>query len=106
MPRERLEVADIFRAHGPAWRTAGHLSLTRRAPRHRARLTGRDNHTFEKAPGMPAAAGHGAVRLKITESPQIGQQHPSAPLQSRRQPIPPGSRLAKSSRPNRPRNAP
>ena len=29
MPRERLEVADIFRAHGPAWRRsqAGHLSL-------------------------------------------------------------------------------
>ena len=29
MPREGLEVADIFRAHGPAWRRsqAGHLSL-------------------------------------------------------------------------------
>jgi predicted Zn-ribbon and HTH transcriptional regulator len=29
MPREGLEVADIFRAHGPAWRraSAGHLSL-------------------------------------------------------------------------------
>jgi hypothetical protein len=29
MPRENLEVADIFRAHGPAWRRAraGHLSL-------------------------------------------------------------------------------
>ena len=29
MPRERLEVADIFRAHGSAWRQAqaGHLSL-------------------------------------------------------------------------------
>lgn len=29
MPRERLEVADIFRAHGPAWRkaNAGRLSL-------------------------------------------------------------------------------
>ncbi len=29
MPRERLEIADIFRAHGPAWRSAnvGHLSL-------------------------------------------------------------------------------
>ena len=29
MPRERLEVADIFRAQGPAWRKAqaGHLSL-------------------------------------------------------------------------------
>ncbi len=29
MPRERLEVADIFRAHGPAWRKAraGRLSL-------------------------------------------------------------------------------
>ncbi len=29
MPRERMEVADIFRAHGPAWRRAraGHLSL-------------------------------------------------------------------------------
>jgi len=29
MARERLEVADIFRAHGPAWRCAraGHLSL-------------------------------------------------------------------------------
>jgi len=29
VPRERLEVADIFRAHGPAWRraNAGHLSL-------------------------------------------------------------------------------
>ena len=29
MPRERLEVADIFRAHGAAWRRtqAGHLSL-------------------------------------------------------------------------------
>jgi hypothetical protein len=29
MTRERLEVADIFRAHGPAWRRAqaGHLSL-------------------------------------------------------------------------------
>jgi hypothetical protein len=29
VPRERLEVADIFRAHGPAWRQAqaGHLSL-------------------------------------------------------------------------------
>jgi hypothetical protein len=29
MPRERLEVADIFRTHGPAWRQAqaGHLSL-------------------------------------------------------------------------------
>jgi len=29
LPRERLEVADIFRAHGPAWRRAraGHLSL-------------------------------------------------------------------------------
>jgi predicted Zn-ribbon and HTH transcriptional regulator len=30
MPRERLEVADIFRVHGPAWRRAraGHLSLS------------------------------------------------------------------------------
>jgi hypothetical protein len=29
VPRERLEVADVFRAHGPAWRKAqaGHLSL-------------------------------------------------------------------------------
>jgi hypothetical protein len=29
MPRERLEVADVFRAYGPAWRRAraGHLSL-------------------------------------------------------------------------------
>jgi hypothetical protein len=29
VPQERLEVADIFRAHGPAWRRAqaGHLSL-------------------------------------------------------------------------------
>ncbi|GAB4366007.1 MAG: IS91 family transposase [Kiloniellaceae bacterium] len=29
MPRERLEVADIFRAHGPTWRRAraGHLNL-------------------------------------------------------------------------------
>ncbi len=29
MSRERLEVADIFRAHGDAWRSAnaGHLSL-------------------------------------------------------------------------------
>ncbi len=29
MPRRSLEVADIFRAHGPAWRTAnaGHVSL-------------------------------------------------------------------------------
>ena len=29
MTQERLEVADIFRAHGPAWRRAraGHLSL-------------------------------------------------------------------------------
>lgn len=29
MPRERLEVADVFRVHGPAWRRAraGHLSL-------------------------------------------------------------------------------
>jgi hypothetical protein len=29
MPRERLEVADIFRTHGPVWRRAqaGHLSL-------------------------------------------------------------------------------
>jgi hypothetical protein len=29
VPRERLEVADIFRTHGPAWRQsqAGHLSL-------------------------------------------------------------------------------
>ncbi|MEM1152074.1 MAG: IS91 family transposase [Pseudomonadota bacterium] len=30
MPRPRLEIADIFRAHGPAWRraNAGHISLT------------------------------------------------------------------------------
>ncbi len=29
MPRLALEIADIFRAHGPAWRRAeaGHLSL-------------------------------------------------------------------------------
>ncbi len=29
MARERLEVADIFRAHGAAWRraNAGHVSL-------------------------------------------------------------------------------
>ncbi len=29
MPRSGLEVADIFPAHGPAWRTAnaGHVSL-------------------------------------------------------------------------------
>ncbi len=29
MPRERLEVADIFRAHGPVWSSAnaGHVSL-------------------------------------------------------------------------------
>ncbi len=29
MARKRLEVADIFRAHGAAWRTAnaGHVSL-------------------------------------------------------------------------------
>ena len=31
MPRPALEVADIFRDHGPAWRAqqAGHLSLDR-----------------------------------------------------------------------------
>ena len=30
MPRPSLELADIFRAHGPAWRqaNAGHVSLT------------------------------------------------------------------------------
>jgi hypothetical protein len=30
VPRPRLEIADIFRAHGPAWRqaNAGHVSLT------------------------------------------------------------------------------
>ena len=30
MPRSKLEIADIFRAHGPAWRqaNAGHVSLT------------------------------------------------------------------------------
>lgn len=30
MPRPKLEIADIFRAHGPAWRqvNAGHVSLT------------------------------------------------------------------------------
>lgn len=30
MPRPKLEIADIFRAHGPAWRQAntGHVSLT------------------------------------------------------------------------------
>ena len=30
MPRPRLEIADIFRVHGPAWRRthAGHVSLT------------------------------------------------------------------------------
>jgi predicted Zn-ribbon and HTH transcriptional regulator len=30
LPRPRLEIADIFRAHGPAWRqaNAGHVSLT------------------------------------------------------------------------------
>jgi hypothetical protein len=30
VPRPRLEIADIFRAHGPAWRQAhaGHVSLT------------------------------------------------------------------------------
>jgi hypothetical protein len=30
VPRPRLELADIFRAHGPAWRqaNAGHVSLT------------------------------------------------------------------------------
>jgi hypothetical protein len=29
VPRQKLEVADIFRAHGPAWRqaNAGHVSL-------------------------------------------------------------------------------
>ncbi|MFT7594182.1 MAG: hypothetical protein ACI8R4_001500, partial [Paracoccaceae bacterium] len=29
MPRPKLEIADIFRAHGPAWRraNAGHISL-------------------------------------------------------------------------------
>src|SRR5690242_2257170 len=32
MPRPRLEVADIFRRHGEAWRTAnaGHMSLVQR----------------------------------------------------------------------------
>ena len=32
MPRPALEVADIFRDHGPAWRAqqAGHLSLGQR----------------------------------------------------------------------------
>jgi hypothetical protein len=30
VPRPRLEIADIFRAHGPAWRqaNAGHVSLS------------------------------------------------------------------------------
>jgi hypothetical protein len=30
VPRPKLEIADIFRAHGPAWRraNAGHVSLT------------------------------------------------------------------------------
>jgi predicted Zn-ribbon and HTH transcriptional regulator len=30
MPRPKLEIADIFRAHGPAWRqtNAGHVSLS------------------------------------------------------------------------------
>ncbi|MTH94529.1 transposase zinc-binding domain-containing protein, partial [Roseibium sp. RKSG952] len=29
MSRQKLEIADIFRAHGPAWRraNAGHVSL-------------------------------------------------------------------------------
>jgi hypothetical protein len=32
MPRPKLEVADVFRRHGEAWRTAnaGHVSLTQR----------------------------------------------------------------------------
>ena len=32
MERPRLEVADVFRRHGPAWRAAneGHLSLAQR----------------------------------------------------------------------------
>ena len=35
MPRLALEIADIFRAHGPAWRSAnvGHLSLGQLLPR-------------------------------------------------------------------------
>ncbi len=46
MPRERLEVADIFRAHGPAWRSAnaghvGRLEVTAAIERwHTAALGG------------------------------------------------------------------
>ena len=55
---------------------------------------------------MPvAAAGQGTARLKDIASPQIGQQDPSVPAKSRRQPTPPGSPLARSARSNRPRNA-
>jgi len=51
---------------------------------------------------MPAAASHGPARLKTTESPQSGQQSPSALPQSHRQYGPPRPSLARSLPPNPP----
>ncbi len=50
-------------------------------------------------------AGHGGTRLKPTPSPRFTQTDPPAPPQSRRKSTPPVSRLPRSSRSTRPRNA-
>ncbi len=55
MPRERLEVADFFRAYGPAWRSAnvGHLSLGL----HRSPTTSAATGIARSAKGQPLSNG-------------------------------------------------
>ncbi len=55
---------------------------------------------------MPAPEpGHGGARLNPIPGPRLTQPDPPTPLQSRRKSTPPVSRLPKSSRSSRPRNA-
>ncbi len=115
MARERLEVADIFRAHGAAWRgaRAGHLSLgqlkvmsaiehcrtaaLRQMPRRHRRPRATRHRPMQ--PRRQNAAREGAP---------IPWPSPPAFSTSRRQPKPgatiPIDRARRDTKPNRPRS--
>ena len=76
MTRPRLEVADVFRRHGPAWRAAneGHLSLGA-AARHERRSS-------SAAPRRSAATSSAATTARTRASPTTPAATATAPSAS------------------------
>jgi len=75
--RPALEVADIFRDHGPAWRQheRGHLSLAQLNAyfaQGRPSIHGKPVHGFAPCRSTAREAGRGGLSIKDDHSSMIG----------------------------------